>query len=127
MTLLAAGHFPGVVIQPIVGFDLRGVGQLVTNKCHVAGGAGDDLPAITIDQRTPLQRSAERAFAHPRPFTASRTREAAALHCNFHTRDSTTGREALRGMMEEAVACRPRPAGCIANFTLIRFPGRTYG
>ena len=48
----------------------------------------DDLPSIALDQRTPLQRSAERAFAHARrPLHRESLCEAAALHVRLsHSR-----------------------------------------
>jgi hypothetical protein len=90
MALLAALHLPGIVIEPIVIFDLRGIVELGADEYHPALRAFDNLPGIPLEHLLPLDRIAKRTRAQNARIRArNASGSGAEIEAGFHKRDSS--------------------------------------
>ena len=86
MAFLAALHFPGIVIEPIVIFDLRGVVEFGADEYHPALRAFDDLPGVPLEHLLPLGGIAKRAGAqNARVGPRNAGRNGAEIEAGFHS------------------------------------------
>lgn len=90
MAFLAALHFPGIVIEPVMIFDLRGVVEFGADEYHPALRAFDDLPGVPLEQRPALRGIAKRAGAQNARIGPRNTGGSGAdIKTGFHKRDSS--------------------------------------